>query len=310
VKAFVTGGAGFIGSAVVAALLRRGHQVTVFDNLTSGHRRNLNPDVPFIDGDIRDAHAVIRGLRGADVVYHLAASVGNKRGLENPTNDASVNAIGTLNVLEAARIAGCKKVVYSSSAAIYGETVQLPVEEDQPKRPLTPYAISKLAGENYVLAYSALYGMEGICLRYFNVYGEGQRFDVYGNVIPIFVTNALKGRTLTIYGDGEQTRDFVNIADVAEANVRAAEASGVSGAFNVGSGSATTINEVATLIVDSCPTKVAVVHGPPRAGDVRHSRADISSAIGSLGYRPAVELQLGLNRYVEWARTEARSGPG
>jgi UDP-glucose 4-epimerase len=290
--------------------MRHGHQVTVFDNLTSGHRRNLKPDIPFIDGDIRDAHALIRGLRGADVVYHLAASVGNKRGLENPTNDASVNAIGTLNVLEAARITGCKKVIYSSSAAIYGETVQLPVEEDQPKRPLTPYAISKLAGENYVLAYSALYGIEGICLRYFNVYGEGQRFDAYGNVIPIFVTNALEGRTLTIYGDGEQTRDFVNIADVAEANVRAGEASGVSGAFNVGSGSATTINEVATLIVNSCPTKVGITHGPSRAGDVRHSRADISSAVGSLGYRPSVALRSGLDRYVEWAQAEARSAAG
>jgi UDP-glucose 4-epimerase len=293
----------------VAALLRRGHQPTVFDNLSTGDRRNLKSDVPFVEGDIRDPHALIRALQGADVAYHLAASVGNKRGLENPTNDASVNAIGTINVLEAARIARCRKIVYSSSAAIYGETVQLPVDEDQPKRPLTPYAISKLAGENYVLAYSALYDIEGICLRYFNVYGEGQRFDAYGNVIPIFVTNALEGRTLTIYGDGEQTRDFVNVADVAEANVRAGETSGVSGAFNVGSGAATTINEVATLIVDSCPTKVPVVHGPPRAGDVRHSRADISSAIGALGYRPSVQLQPGLNSYVEWARTGARNAP-
>ena len=246
-------------------------------------------------------------MSGADVIYHLAASVGNKRGIENPTNDASVNAIGTLNVLEAARIAGCRKIVYSSSAAIYGETAKLPVDEDQPKRPLTPYAISKLAGENYVLAYGSLYGIEGICLRYFNVYGEGQRFDAYGNVIPIFVSHALDGRTLTIHGDGEQTRDFVNVADVAEANVRAGERSGLSGAFNVASGSETTINEVATLIVESCPTKVGVKHGPTRVGDVRHSRADISSAVDSLGYRPAVELRPGLHRYVEWARTEARS---
>jgi UDP-glucose 4-epimerase len=304
-NALVTGGAGFIGSRIVERLLARGDRVRVLDNLTSGYRSNLFRDAEFIDGDVRDPHALLRAMKGIDVVFHLAASVGNSRGIDNPTSDAATNALGTLNVLEAARFTGCRKVVYSSSAAIFGDPRSMPIPSDQPTAPLTPYAVSKLAGENYVLSYSGLYAIEGICLRYFNVYGERQRFDAYGNVIPIFATHVLNGEGLMIFGDGEQTRDFVNVEDIAQANLKAADASGVRGAFNVGSGATTTINELAALIAAAGSARVAVTHGPPRAGDVRHSQADISATRAALGYRPTVELGPGLRVYVEWLRGDA-----
>lgn len=305
----MTGGAGFIGSALVDALLERGHDVRVFDNLSTGYRGNLSRGAQLVEGDIRDAHALIRAISGAEVIFHLAASVGNKRGIENPTNDASINVLGTLNVLEAARIAGCRRIVYSSSAAIYGDTQRLPIDLDHPKKPLTPYAVSKLAGEHYVLSYAELHGIEGICLRYFNVYGERQRFDAYGNVLPIFATRALAGEDLIVFGDGEQTRDFVNVKDVAAANVQAAELPDARGSFNVGSGVATTINDLAEMLVDIVRTNAQVKHAPARAGDVRDSRADISVSRSSLGYSPSVELRSGVEAYVTWLRAEARAEP-
>jgi UDP-glucose 4-epimerase len=303
-KALVTGGAGFIGSHVVDALVERGHDVLVFDNLTTGYRANVSPDARLLEGDIRDAHAVLRAAHGAEAIFHLAASVGNKRGIENPTNDATINAVGTLNVLEAARITECRKVVYSSSAAIYGETRTMPVDLEHPKRPLTPYAVSKLAGENYVLSYNELYGIDGVCLRYFNVYGERQRFDAYGNVLPIFATRAIAGENLIVHGDGMQTRDFVSVRDVAVANISAAETHGARGAFNVGSGVATTINDLAAMVVGLLGTSVGITHAPPRAGDVRDSRADISITKSVLGFSPSVQLKSGVDSYLRWLHAD------
>ena len=269
----------------------------------------MSTDAEFVEGDIRDPHSVLRAMAAIDVVFHLAASVGNKRSIDNPSNDGVSNAIGTLNVLEAARFTGCRKIVYSSSAAIFGEPRAIPVPADHPTTPLTPYGASKLAGENYVLSYNDLYDIYGICLRYFNVYGERQRFDAYGNVVPIFATRLLAGQQLVIYGDGEQTRDFVSVDDVVQANLKAADASGIRGTFNVGSGVATTVNELARLIVATTPKAVGIMHEPPRPGDVRHSRADISATVAALGYRPSVDLGLGLRSYVDWLRGEiARSG--
>jgi UDP-glucose 4-epimerase len=304
VKALVTGGAGFIGSRVVHRLLERGYEVTILDNLSSGYRENLNASAQFMDSDVRDPHAVLRAASGKDVIFHLAASVGNRRAIENAHNDASVNVLGTLNVLEAARVARCRKVVYSSSAAIFGEPRQLPIPDDHPTQPMTPYGVSKLAAEKYATTYTALHGVETVCLRYFNVYGELQRFDAYGNVIPIFATRTLRKMPLVVYGDGLQTRDFVNVEDVAQANMRAAEAEGVTGAFNIGTGRAISIIELIAVMADVCGRELSVANEPPRAGDVRHSRADISRATKQLGFVPRCDLREGLASYFDWLSLE------
>ena len=301
--ALVTGGAGFIGSHVVARLLALGHPVTILDNLTSGYRQNLNPAARFVEGDIRDPEAVRRAMDGARMVFHLAASVGNTRSINDPISDSEINVMGTLRVLEAARELGVRKVVSSSSAGIFGELKTMPIREDHPIDPDTPYGASKLASEKLCLAYAKLFPMECVCLRYFNVYGVNQRYDAYGNVIPIFAQLALRGQTLTIHGDGEQTRDFVNAEDVAQANVNAALATGVSGAFNIGSATRITINELVRLMRKVSGLDIAVTHGPQRPGDVRHSLADVSAASQAFGFRPSVPFEDGLARYMEWART-------
>jgi UDP-glucose 4-epimerase len=303
VKALVTGGAGFIGANIVRRLLADGHEVAVLDNFASGHRGNLQDlRVRLVEGDVRDARAVEEAARGVEVVWHLAASVGNKRSLDFPVDDAEINVLGTLRVLEAARKAGARKVVFSSSAGIFGELKILPIREDHPCEPDTPYGASKLGAEKECLAYAKQFGLEAVCLRYFNVYGPLQRFDAYGNVIPIFVFKSLRNEPITIFGDGEQTRDFVNVADVVQANLKAGAARGVSGAFNVASGTRVTINELVRKLGDAgCPARAT--HGAPRAGDVRHSIADVSAARAAFGFAPTVGLAEGLREYVAWART-------
>lgn len=281
--------------------------MTVLDNLMSGYRSNLDPfgQVEFIEGDVRDREAVGRAIRGAEVVFHLAASVGNKRSIDHPITDAEINVIGTLQVLEAARKAGTRKIVASSSAGIFGELKTLPIREDHPVEPDSPYGSTKLCEEKLCLAYAKLYEIEAVCLRYFNVYGPNQRFDAYGNVIPIFAFQMLGGRTLTIFGDGEQTRDFINVRDVVQANLKAGESRGVSGAFNLGSGSRITINDLVKLLKNASGIEPEVVHGPPRPGDVRHSLADISAAREAFAFEPEVGLEEGLAEYMAWAREEA-----
>lgn len=306
-KALVTGGAGFIGSNLIKQLLADGHQITALDNLSSGYCSNLAsfPDVRFIEGDIRNEFAVADAVKGAEVVFHLAASVGNKRSIDHPLLDADINVMGTLTVLEAARKAGVRKIVASSSAGIFGELKTLPIKEDHPVEPDTPYGSSKLCMEKECLAYAKLYDIEAVCLRYFNVYGPNQRFDAYGNVIPIFVFNMLRGEPLTIFGDGEQTRDFINVRDVVQANIKAAMTRGVSGAFNTGSGGRITINGLVELIRKTSGLEPRVKHGAPRPGDVRHSLADISAAREAFGFNPAVPLEEGLAEYMVWAKDEA-----
>ena len=308
-RALVTGGAGFIGSNIVAALIGQGHEVVVIDNLLSGHRSNLEPcpSVRFLEGDIRDPKAVREAVRGCEVVFHLAASVGNKRSIDFPVDDAEINVLGTVRVLEAAREAGVRKIVVSSSAGIFGELRTLPIREDHPIEPDTPYGATKLCEEKLALSYAKLYDIEAVCLRYFNVFGPNQRFDAYGNVIPIFVFKMLRGETLTIHGDGEQTRDFVHVSDVVQANLRAAGARGVSGAFNLGSGTRITINSLVDLLRDVSGMKPVVRHGPMRPGDVRDSLADISAARQAFGFNPVTEMRDGLASYFAWAKTEAES---
>jgi UDP-glucose 4-epimerase len=304
-KALVTGGAGFIGSNLARLLAEEGYDVVVLDNLATGYRQNVEglKHVRLVEADVRDARALDEATDGADVVFHLAASVGNTRSIENPVDDSDVNVLGTLRVLEAARRARVRKVVCSSSAAIFGELKHLPIREDHPCEPDTPYGVSKLAEEKHCLAYAKLYELEAVCLRYFNVYGVNQRYDAYGNVIPIFAHLLLRGKPLTIYGDGEQTRDFVNVSDVARANILAARTRGLSGAFNVASGVTLTINQLVALMRQASGTDVTVEYGPPRKGDVRHSRADISAARVAFGYEPSIEFDEGLAEYINWARS-------
>ena len=305
-KVLVTGGAGFIGSNLARLLLDEGREVTVYDNLSSGYRQNVEalPGARFAEGDVRDAERLTEAMRGADTVFHLAASVGNTRSIEHPVDDSEINVIGTLRVLEAARSLGVRKVVFSSSAGIFGELKFLPIREDHPVEPDSPYGASKLAAEKMCLAYSKLYELEAVALRYFNVYGVNQRYDAYGNCIPIFAHRMLRGETVTIFGDGEQTRDFVNVRDVARANLLASEARGVSGAFNVASATSITINRLVELMSEASGLRPEVVYGPPRKGDVRHSRADITAAHASLGFEPSVGMTEGLAEYMMWAKAE------
>jgi UDP-glucose 4-epimerase len=306
-KTLVTGGAGFIGSNLVKQLINDGNGVVVLDNLMSGYQSNLDlfPEVRFIKGDIRDEVAVTDAIQGVEVVFHLAASVGNKRSIDHPLIDADINVMGTLTVLEAARRAGVRKIVASSSAGIFGELKTLPIKEDHPIEPDTPYGSTKLCMEKLCLAYAKLYDIEAVCLRYFNVYGPNQRFDAYGNVIPIFTFKMLRNEPVTIFGDGEQTRDFVNVRDVVQANIKAAMTKGVSGAFNTGSGDRITINHLVEILKEVSGIDTTVIHGEPRPGDVRHSLADISAAQAAFGFTPSVRLEEGLKVYMDWAALEA-----
>ena len=303
-RVLVTGGAGFIGSTIVRLVSQEtGASVVVLDDLSSGDRRNLDGlSVTFVQGDVCDPAAVREAMEGCDTVFHLAASVGNTRSIENPVRDSEVNVLGTLRILEAARHAGAGKIVYSSSAGIFGELKTLPIREDHPIDPDTPYGASKLAGEKLCLAYAKLYPLEAVCLRYFNVYGVNQRYDAYGNVIPIFAHLALSSAPITIFGDGEQTRDFVNVRDVAWANLRAAMSPGLSGAFNIGSATRITINRLASLLSGAGGVHPRIEHGAPRKGDVRDSLADITAAQAAFGYQPSVRLEDGLREYMDWSR--------
>lgn len=300
-KALITGGAGFIGSNIVRRLLDLGHAPVVLDDLSSGYAENLVADVPFVEADVRDGKAVLDAVEGCDVVVHLAASVGNARSIDDPIKDAQINVLGTLNVLQAARRRGLRRIVFSSSAGIFGELKTLPIAEDHPQDPDSPYGASKLAAEKMCLVFNKLYGMDNVCLRYFNVYGVNQRYDAYGNVIPIFADRILRGMPLTVFGDGEQTRDFVNARDVAAANIAAATAAaGVQGAFNIGSATRVTINDLAAMMQRLGAREVGVEFAPPRPGDVRDSLAATAAARAALGFVPSVGLDEGLAQYMAW----------
>jgi UDP-glucose 4-epimerase len=255
-------------------------------------------------GDVRHPAAIDRAFAGVDAVFHLAASVGNARSIEHPIHDSDVNVLGTLQVLEGARRHGVRRLIFSSSAAVYGEFRTLPIAEDHPTEPDTPYGASKLAAEKLCLAYAKVHSLQIVCLRYFNVYGTNQRYDPYGNVLPIFARQVLLGEPLTVFGDGEQTRDLVNAQDVAQANVKACLAEGVVGVYNIGSGRQVTINRLAALLAGLSNRQAMTRHGPPRPGDVRHSLADISAARRDLQYVPSVGLERGLAEYLSWLRKE------
>lgn len=303
-KALVTGGAGFIGSNLVELLLTEGHTVVVLDDVSSGYVENLDPATEFVRGDVSAPGVAARAASGCDVVFHLAASVGNTRSIDNPVRDSEINVIGTLNVLEAARTEGIRRVVFSSSAGIFGELKTLPIAEDHPQDPDSPYGASKLAAEKMCLVYNKLYGMSNVCLRYFNVYGVRQRFDAYGNVIPIFAERMLRGQDVVIFGDGEQTRDFVHVADVANANYRAGISDRAAGSFNIGSATRVSINELVQVMTEATGATANVVHADARPGDVRDSLASVDAAAAAFGFAPAMDMQEGLRAYLHWLRSD------
>lgn len=303
-RALVTGGAGFIGSSIVDLFLDMGHEVTILDDLSSGYADNCPSQARFVRGDVRDPDVVESAIQGCEAVCHLAASVGNLRSIESPREDATINLLGTLTVLEAARQATINRVVFSSSAGVFGELKTIPIAEDHPQEPDSPYGVSKLAAEKLCLVFNKLYEMSNVCLRYFNVYGVRQRYDAYGNVIPIFGERALQGLDLMVFGDGEQTRDFVNVRDVALANVTAAVHADAHGVFNLGSATRVTISWLARTVIEMTGAEVRIEYAPPRPGDVRDSLADVSSAAAAFGYAPSVDLNRGLAEYLAWLRED------
>jgi UDP-glucose 4-epimerase len=308
VKALVTGGAGFIGSAIVRALLERGDEVRILDNFSTGNRRNLagiDRDVEVVEGELRSYERVHAATRGADLVFHQGALPSVPRSVQDPLTTSAVNVEGTLNVLLAARDEGVRRVVFASSSSVYGNGGELPRAERATPDPISPYAVAKLAAERYCVSFSRVYGdLETVCLRYFNVFGPRQDpTSQYAAVVPLFIRAVRDGRPVTIYGDGGQSRDFTYVSNVVDANLLAAEADDVSGSvLNVATGTATSVNELATAIGELLGLPVEREHLPPRPGDVRDSWADIQAAQLQLGYTAAVGLDEGLRRTVEAMR--------
>jgi UDP-glucose 4-epimerase len=303
--ALVTGGAGFIGSNLCRMLHAQGHSFVALDSLVSGYRRNLDfAPGALREGDIRDRAALAAAAKDADVVFHLAASVGNKRSIDDPMTDADVNVMGTVNLMTLVHGRGISRVVVSSSAGTFGELKTLPIREDHPFEPDTPYGASKLFKEKFCLSYRKLYGINVVALRYFNVYGPNQRFDAYGNVIPIFAYRMLRNEPVSVFGDGEQTRDFIHVSDVAKANYLGATVDGAGGAFNLGSGTRVTINALLDLMQEVSGIKAQVEYTSPRPGDVRHSMADISKLRSELGFEPQTDFKEGLRDYMQWLRAD------
>jgi UDP-glucose 4-epimerase len=301
----VTGGAGFIGSALVRALAARGEVVRVLDNLSSGRRENLEGvagRLSMIKGDILDADALDGAFAGADVVFHQAAIPSVPRSLHAPMASHNANATGTLAVLEAARRAGVRRVIYAGSSSAYGDAAVPPVAENMPTMPLSPYAVSKLAGEHYCRVYARQFGIEAVVLRYFNVFGPRQDpTSQYAAVIPRFVSAALEARPPVVYGDGEQSRDFCFVDNVVQANLLAADAGAVSGrTFNVACGQSTSLNQVLAQLGDLLGRTIEPRHEPPRAGEIRRSLADIGQARSVLGYTAPVSFAEGLQRTLRW----------
>ena len=296
----VTGGAGFIGSHITDRLLAEGHRVRILDNFSTGKHDNIpaSAAVEVIEGDVGNTDTVRQCMEAVDIVFHQAAIASVPETVGNPLASERTNYRGTLNVLEAARQAGARRVVFACSAAVYGDLPELPKLETMPVKPLSPYAVDKLASEQACKVYHALYGLETVALRYFNVFGPRQDpSSPYSGVISIFASVTRQGRQPTIYGDGGQTRDFVYVSDVVEANMRAASSAAAAGnAYNIATGSTVTINELLQSICRLEGQTFNPVYQPVREGDIRHSCADISAAGLDLGWQPQVAFEDGLSR--------------
>ncbi len=305
-RCLVTGGAGFIGSHLVEQLLDRGDEVVVLDDFSTGRHINLEPfegRFELIEDTVTDPAVCRRAMAGVSVVFHQAALGSVPRSVADPGRTHHVNATGTLNLLVAAHEAGIERFIYASSSSAYGDAGELPKEETMIPRPKSPYAVAKLTGENYCRAFAATYGLATTALRYFNVFGPRQDPDSqYAAVIPLFVTAALEGAQPTVFGDGEQSRDFTFVDNVVQANLLAAEAkdTGDEFVFNVGAGARTSVNELWRLIAETVGTEVVPSHGAARPGDVRHSLASLDRIRHTLGYEPAIDVGEGVRRTVAW----------
>jgi len=303
----VTGGAGFIGSHLSEELVRRGHRVRVADSLITGKRANLDhiSGVEFLEGDLADMAFAQQAVEGMNYVLHQAAIPSVPRSVKDPITSNRANVDATLNVLVAARDAGVKRLVFAGSSSAYGNTPTLPKHEDMPDSPLSPYALQKVVGEQYLQMFTKLYGLETVTIRYFNVFGPRQDpSSPYSGVISVFATALLENRPATIYGDGGQTRDFTYVANVVDGVLRACEANGASGeVINVATGGRISLNELYHTMKKLVGATVDPVYVDTRAGDVRDSQADISKARRILGYEPVVSFEEGLRRTVEWYRT-------
>jgi UDP-N-acetylglucosamine/UDP-N-acetyl-alpha-D-glucosaminouronate 4-epimerase len=307
----VTGGAGFIGSHLVDGLLESGHSVRVIDNLSTGNLANLahvRDRIEMMEGDITNAKRVESAMRGVELVFHQAALASVPRSVADPVSTNRVCVDGTLNVLLAARDAKVKRVVYAASSSAYGASASLPKRETDLTLPLSPYAVAKLAAEHYCAAFTEVYGLETVRLRYFNIFGPRQPPDSpYAAVIPLFFEAMLAGRNPVIYGDGQQSRDFTYVADAVQANLRAGTAPKASGkVYNVACGSRTSLLELVSKINALLGTKLYPIHEKPRPGDVKHSQADITPAKTELGYVPQFDIDQGLQKCFEYFRTRKK----
>jgi nucleoside-diphosphate-sugar epimerase len=303
----VTGGAGFIGSHLAEELIRRGHRVRIADSLITGKRSNLDhlPDAEFRQGDLADVEFATEVVQGCDYVLHQAAIPSVPRSVKDPITSNRANVDATLNVLVAARDAGVRRLVFAGSSSAYGNTPTLPKREEMPANPLSPYALQKVIGEQYLQMFTQLYGLETVSTRYFNVFGPRQDpTSPYSGVISVFATALLENRSPTIYGDGGQTRDFTYVANVVDGVLRACEAPGASGeVINVATGGRISLNDLFREMRQIVGASVEPTYEAPRQGDVRDSQADISKAARILGYRPIVSFEEGLQRTIEWYRT-------
>jgi len=304
-KFLVTGGAGFIGSNIVERLIKEGYRVKVLDNFSTGRKENiayLLDKIELIQGDIRDLETCRKAVKGVDFVLHQAALPSVQRSIKDPFTTLQVNVLGTLNLLIASKEEGVSRFVYASSSSVYGDTPLLPKREDMATFPLSPYAVSKLAGENLCLAFYKSYGFPTVSLRYFNVFGPRQDpKSEYAAVIPRFISLLLDDKRPIIYGDGEQTRDFTYVDNVVEANILATFVENIEGeVFNIAGGKSTSVNQLFQMIRQLLGTNIEPLYGPPREGEVRHSLADISKAKSKLGYSPRIDLLQGLLQTIEY----------
>jgi nucleoside-diphosphate-sugar epimerase len=307
----VTGGAGFIGSHLAEELLRRGHRVRVADSLITGKRSNLDhlPDVEFLEGDLADLPFAEGAVAGCEYVLHQAAIPSVPRSVKDPIASNRANVDATLNVLVAARDAGVKRLVFAGSSSAYGNTPTLPKHEEMPTSPLSPYALQKVIGEEYLQMFTRLYGLETVSIRYFNVFGPRQDpGSPYSGVISVFATALLQNRPPTIYGNGEQTRDFTYVANVVDGVLRACDATGANGRIiNVATGGRISLNQLFEAMRRMTGATVKPVYAEPRAGDVRDSQADISLAREILGYTPLVAFEDGLQKTLDWYRASQQA---